>query len=866
VALIAAVGAFGAATLGGLAAAPAARADPNFSWTPTGIPGRAQAAMAFDDATGTAVLFGGHEGDGGGDPGDTWTWDGSAWTPRTPADSPSPRAGAAAAYDAATGTVVLFGGSGGSLDDTWTWDGTDWTQQSPAHSPPAGYVFGAMAYDDATGTVVLFDNGTWTWDGTTKDWTHEQPADSPPFHSQVMTYDAATGTVVAFGLASIPPTCTTPACLVSETWAWDGNNWTLVDVGSVPPRFGSPAMAYDADQQQVVLFGGEGVSCAGSCGDTWTWDATNGWTQQAPAHSPSPRGWSTEIYDPVGHDVLLFGGGRADIHGDWWTWDGTTKDWTQQSPGTNPPPRQGLSMAYDEARREVVLFGGEGRGDTWTWDGAVWRQSPASGPPARVLAGMAYDSDHQETVLFGGTDAVSSNDVTFDDTWTWDGAVWTQSPANGPSARAGPSVAYDQATHSAVLFGGNGACGNAYCGDTWTWDGTVWTHEHPDPSPPASAYGAMAYDAARGNVVLFTGQCPGSLCSETWTWDGTDWTKHSPTDSPPGRAYAQIAYDPASQAVVMFGGGNGGFASARRDTWAWDGHAWTQLSLPISPPARYAGGMAFDSNGSALLFGGYISDPGIDSGSFSYGAKPTVVRVLGKAGGTVATKPANTTHPLSTSVTVGSTDVGGQASIAQLARSTHKAPAGYAFLPAQDVIAAPRGTPVSPLTLRFTLHSSLVAGDPGDPVTLFRTEFGHKPQQVANCTSESPPTPDPCISDQSTLGDGSVHFTVLSSSASTWNFALPGVKRSLSIAYRHKRLFKGKLSSSEHACMAGQKVTVYRKHSGPDRKVGADVTSSTGVYKVREHDAKGTYYASVPQHEEPSLGICEAAKSKVLHA
>jgi hypothetical protein len=44
------------------------------------------------------------------------------------------------AYDAATHTVVLFGGISQKctrrgcpvLDDTWTWNGSDWTQQTPA--------------------------------------------------------------------------------------------------------------------------------------------------------------------------------------------------------------------------------------------------------------------------------------------------------------------------------------------------------------------------------------------------------------------------------------------------------------------------------------------------------------------------------------------------------------------------------------------------------------------------------------------------------------------------------------------------------------------------------------------------------------
>jgi hypothetical protein len=37
------------------------------------------------------------------------------------------------AYDAATRTVVLFGGLGAEdkpLNDTWTWDGSTWTEQA----------------------------------------------------------------------------------------------------------------------------------------------------------------------------------------------------------------------------------------------------------------------------------------------------------------------------------------------------------------------------------------------------------------------------------------------------------------------------------------------------------------------------------------------------------------------------------------------------------------------------------------------------------------------------------------------------------------------------------------------------------------
>ena len=83
--------------------------------------------MAYDAASGAVVLFGGVTEPGDDNSADTWTWDGSAWTEQSPATSPPARSEASMAYDAATSTVVLFGGITGSaghhtwLRGTWTW-------------------------------------------------------------------------------------------------------------------------------------------------------------------------------------------------------------------------------------------------------------------------------------------------------------------------------------------------------------------------------------------------------------------------------------------------------------------------------------------------------------------------------------------------------------------------------------------------------------------------------------------------------------------------------------------------------------------------------------------------------------------------
>ena len=77
------------------------------------------------------------------------------WTKQHPATSPPALANAPMAYDAATGTVVLFGGTSRRPHQTWTWDGSTWTRQHPATSP-SHWGGASMAYDAATGTVVLF--------------------------------------------------------------------------------------------------------------------------------------------------------------------------------------------------------------------------------------------------------------------------------------------------------------------------------------------------------------------------------------------------------------------------------------------------------------------------------------------------------------------------------------------------------------------------------------------------------------------------------------------------------------------------------------------------------------------------------------
>jgi hypothetical protein len=584
------------------------------TWTqerPATHPGdRRWAVMAYDAARGQVVLFGGsHSRDA--EFGDTWTWDGSTWTrhPQSPENSPPARYQTTMAYDAARGEVVMFGGGGrdgSSLGDTWTWNGSIWTRRSPAGSPSARRGAAMTCFPSpvsdtpeppsSTGGcadgILLFGGfgpggqgdlsvgpfgDTWTWDGST--WTQERQATGPSARSRAsMTHDGA-GHIVLFGGDSLNGE-------VGDTWIWLGRTWgEQKTAGSPDPRSGA-AMAYDSARGEVILFGGSGSDIFGG---TWQWTASifaivGSWTRERPATSP-PACLGPAMAN-TSRNLVLFGGftqqsGAGGPPGghpldETWTWDGGY--WVRASPTTSPPARYLATMSYDVARDQVVLFGGLAGGelgDTWTWDNRTWtRQSPTTSPPARYGAAMAYDSAHQVIVLFGG-----SGTSTFDDTWTWDGSTWTQqSPATSPPARYGAAMAYDVARGQIVLFGGNKGKGTAGdLDDTWTWNGSTWTQERPPTHPADRRWAAMAYDAARDQVVLFGGshtrdaEFPG-----TWTWNGNTWTRESPATTPRARFQTAMAtgtgsIDSVRGEVVMFGGGGSGEGAFREldDTWVY---------------------------------------------------------------------------------------------------------------------------------------------------------------------------------------------------------------------------------------------------------------------------------------------------------
>jgi hypothetical protein len=75
--------------------------------------------MTYDADLGAVLLFGG-SGELSVHLGDSWSWNGSAWTPLSRTTPPPARWGAALAFDEEERRAVLFGGNNNQLlDDTW---------------------------------------------------------------------------------------------------------------------------------------------------------------------------------------------------------------------------------------------------------------------------------------------------------------------------------------------------------------------------------------------------------------------------------------------------------------------------------------------------------------------------------------------------------------------------------------------------------------------------------------------------------------------------------------------------------------------------------------------------------------------------
>ena len=239
---------------------------------PAGLTPRGGAAMAYHAGIGKIVMFGGSGGEW--PPSDeTWLYDGDAWT-RGPAAPPgmAGRVGARMAYHEPSGKVVLFGGSGvTALNDTWLFDGTSWQPGPTSPGGPGPRVFFGMVYDPVAQNVLMAGgNGgadTWRFDGVS--WTRDAdlPAGVAGVERLNLAYNPQLGGTMLFGGIGAGPK--------DAFWLLRNGGWTSVPKDQTQARpIGrlEGAVAWLPDQDAFMMFAGiqdDGKDESSGFADTW---------------------------------------------------------------------------------------------------------------------------------------------------------------------------------------------------------------------------------------------------------------------------------------------------------------------------------------------------------------------------------------------------------------------------------------------------------------------------------------------------------------------------------------------------------------------------------------------------------------------
>jgi len=274
---------------------------------------RTYPAAAYDPQRGRSYVFSGND-DNNAPVDSTVIFDGSQWR-QIPATGPEGRIGAGMAFDEARGQAVLFGGLGNGTvpNDTWLFNAQTltWTKANPA-TKPAQRIAPSIAYDARRKRIVMFGgagdnavfyNQTWEWDGT--NWTLIDTIAKPPARmGGGIVYDARRGLIVLqHGFDSTP-------VFPTDLWTYDGVNWKL-EAAATPLSarlyFG---IAFDHASGRVITTGGGAASATGAFSDSWALDAS-GYEQLLIPNPPGPRAGGIAFPAPEGHGIVLTAGSMA---------------------------------------------------------------------------------------------------------------------------------------------------------------------------------------------------------------------------------------------------------------------------------------------------------------------------------------------------------------------------------------------------------------------------------------------------------------------------------------------------------------------------------------------------------------------------
>lgn len=452
---------------------------------------------------------------------------GMQWNQLTTNTPPSARAGAAMAYDAADGYVVLFGGessSGGNvyyLGDTWTYVGGVWTNITSSLSQSPSPRYGAlMTYDAADQELVLlggytvtsgtnFVNDTWTFSHGA--WSRSTQFPVGIWMDAELTYDATNGYVLFAGI-----TLSTPQNY-GQTWSFRDGDWKLLSDSD--PGLQWDPLTFDSADSYVLQLGGNNSYV------TYSWNKT--WNNVGASDEPPLNGWQPIVDDPPLNVVLFpeMTDWNSHQYGMFLTWTYAGATWTNitSSIATPPPMRQGASLAFDGADNYVLLFGGATSStyfdDSWTFTSTAVAQLQvhASASPTIGRNPLPVQFDAWAT---GGSGPISY--------------AWRASNSSGNDGPGGFSDAW----------GGSGPAPQHTFPTLGTFIVHVWANDSVGDSSittltvivnPMTIVAVAAATPTSGSAplqVVFNGTASGGLPPFSWSWtfgDGGTSTLENPS-------------------------------------------------------------------------------------------------------------------------------------------------------------------------------------------------------------------------------------------------------------------------------------------------------------------------------------------------
>lgn len=215
--------------------------------------------------------------------------------------SPSPRCSMAGAYDEATDTFIIFGGSGGISDSTSTLYDETWTIRNVTTNPswqkletqgalPASRTDASAVYDPVNNSLIMFGGNMST--------------------------------------ANLPD----PSGCVNDTWVLSNANgmggipsWNQVNTSISPPAKSGQSAVFDSTDKRMIIFGGGG---ADNIVRNDVWVLTNAgetnasWVEYDTGKpTPSSRAYHTAVYTgSTKNSMVVFGGdtGGGNIANDVW--------------------------------------------------------------------------------------------------------------------------------------------------------------------------------------------------------------------------------------------------------------------------------------------------------------------------------------------------------------------------------------------------------------------------------------------------------------------------------------------------------------------------------------------------------------------